>query len=146
MSTFFTHERILSLLKFGLVGGLTVGIDAGVYAILSAMGVDLNVAKAVSFLVGAVFAYFANWRFTFGERKSRYSEIIFVLVYLLALLLNVGMNAATRGLVGETPWGLALAFVVATGLSALWNYAGMSLFVFRNRSIPAVSGQDDDDR
>lgn len=146
MRAFFTRERIRSLLKFVLVGGLTVAIDAGAYVILSVAGVDLNIAKGISFVVGAVFAYLANWRFTFGERKSRYSEIIFVVIYLLALLINVTLNAGTRALVGETPAGLAVAFVVATGASALWNYAGMSIFVFRNRPTPTQSGGEDDDR
>lgn len=127
-----------SLLKFGLVGGLTVLIDAAAYSLLVWAGVQLDLAKGLSFVIGAVFAYFANWRFTFGRRRSRWSELLFVLVYTAALGINVGVNAlAVFLLPAEWPLTLPLAFVLATGVSAAWNFVGMSLFVFghRERSV-----------
>jgi putative flippase GtrA len=81
--------------------------------------------------VGAVFAYFANWRFTFGARRSRWSELLFVAVYVLALGLNVAANAVVLGWLGTGAADTTVAFLVATGLSAAWNFVGMSLFVFR---------------
>ncbi|WP_440708528.1 GtrA family protein [Herbiconiux sp. YIM B11900] len=121
-----------SVLKFGLVGGLTVLIDAAVYALLGALGVQLDLAKTISFVTGAVFAYFANWRFTFGRRRGRFSELVFVVIYAASLGINVGINALVRLLLPES-WALTLplAFVVATGASAAWNFVGMSLFVFQ---------------
>ncbi|WP_378147459.1 GtrA family protein [Cnuibacter sp. UC19_7] len=121
--------------KFLIVGGTTVVIDAAAYWALSALGLQYDLAKALSFAIGAVFAYFANWRFTFGARRSRWSEVLFVVVYTAALGLNVVVNAGVRLLL-PSDWSLTLpvAFVVATGVSAVWNFIGMSLFVFRGRT------------
>jgi polyisoprenyl-phosphate glycosyltransferase len=124
------------LLRFLLVGGTTVLVDAVTYFLLNLADVPVDLAKAISFVVGAVFAYFANWRFTFGARRSRWSEVLFVVVYLLALGLNVAANAAVRAWLGTSALDASIAFLVATGLSAAWNFVGMSLFVFRREESP----------
>jgi len=121
-----------SLPRFLLVGGTTVLIDLIVYRLLLVLQSPVDPAKALAFITGAVFAYFANWRFTFRGQHHRWSVAAFVLVYLCAL----GCNVLVNGLVLDAlPADLAgrviLAFVVATGLSASVNYAGMALLVFR---------------
>jgi putative flippase GtrA len=127
---------VRSLLRFLLVGCTTVLVDGLSYTLLSAGEVPVDLAKAGGFLIGAVFAYFANWRFTFGARRSRWSELLFVFVYALALGLNVATNALVRDWLGTGTVGSVLAFLVATGLSAAWNFVGMSLFVFRRQEAP----------
>lgn len=122
-----------SLLRFLVVGGTTVLIDAAVYQLLLLADVAHGPAKTLSFLAGAVFAYLANWRFTFRGRRNRWSLPLFVAVYLFALLINVGANAAVLAVLGEDrTWAVVLAFLVATGLSAAWNFVGMARFVFRS--------------
>jgi putative flippase GtrA len=128
---------VRSLVRFLLVGSTTVLVDGLSYLLLSAAGVPVDLAKAGGFLIGAVFAYFANWRFTFGARRSRWSELLFVVIYALALGLNVAANALVRHWLGAGAVGSVLAFLVATGLSAAWNFVGMSLFVF-HREEPVV--------
>jgi putative flippase GtrA len=125
------EQHLRSLLRFLLVGGTAVVIDAVTYVLLHRLGVPVDPAKALGFLTGAVFAYFANWRFTFGARRSRWSEVLFVVVYALALGINVAANAAVRAWLGTSTVDATIAFLVATGLSAAWNYVGMSLFVFQ---------------
>lgn len=122
-----------SLGRFVLVGGTTVVIDAVVYQLLLLAGAAPGPSKALSFIAGAAFAYLANWRFTFKGQHHRWSLVAFVLVYLCALGLNVGANALVLAVLGEDrTWQLAGAFVVATGLSAAWNFLGMARFVFRS--------------
>jgi len=130
-------RHLSALARFLLVGSTTVLVDAVSYVVLHWAGLPVDLAKALGFLIGAVFAYFANWRFTFGTRRSRWSELLFVAVYALALVLNVSVNAAVRAWLGTDTFGATAAFLVATGLSAAWNFAGMSLFVFR-REEPSV--------
>ncbi|WP_209309079.1 GtrA family protein [Blastococcus sp. CT_GayMR16] len=125
------EQHLKSLLRFLLVGGTAVVLDAVSYVLLHKAGVPVDAAKAISFLIGAVFAYFANWRFTFGARRSRWSEVLFVVVYALALGINVAANAGVRAWLGTSTTDATIAFLVATGLSAAWNFVGMSLFVFR---------------
>jgi putative flippase GtrA len=122
-----------SLLRFLLVGGTTVLIDAAVYQGQLLAGVPHGWAKTVSFIAGAIFAYVANWRFTFRGQHHRWSVVAFVALYLCALGLNVGVNALVLALVGdERLWQVGLAFVVATGVSSAWNFLGMARFVFRS--------------
>jgi polyisoprenyl-phosphate glycosyltransferase len=122
-----------SLLRFLLVGGTTVVIDAIVYQLLLLGDVPHGWAKALGFIAGALFAYVANWRFTFQGQHHRWSVVAFVVVYLCALGLNVGANALVLAVVGdERTWQVGLAFLVATGLSAAWNFIGMARFVFRS--------------
>lgn len=132
-------QHLRSLVRFLLVGGTAVVVDAVAYVLLNAVGTPVDLAKALGFLTGAVFAYFANWRFTFGARRSRWSEVLFVVVYALALVLNVGANAGVRAWLGTTTADATIAFLVATGLSAAWNFVGMSLFVFRQEESSHVA-------
>jgi putative flippase GtrA len=132
------EHRLSSLLRFVLVGAAAVAIDGVAYVLLHAAGVPVDVAKALGFLTGAVFAYFANWRFTFGARRSRWSEVLFVVIYALALGINVAANAGIRAWLGTSTVDATVAFLVATGLSAVWNFVGMSLFVFRREESSVV--------
>lgn len=121
-----------SAARFLVVGGTTVLLDLLVYRLLLALGVPAAPAKATSFVAGAAFAYVANWRFTFRGVSHRWSPVLFVVVYVCALALNVGVNSAVLSAVGDGVRGrVLLAFVVATGVSATWNFVGMALFVFR---------------
>ena len=135
-------RHLNALSRFVLVGSATVLVDALTYVLLDNVGVPVDLAKALSFLTGAVFAYFANWRFTFGTRRSRWSELLFVLVYALALVLNVGVNSAVRAWLGTDTVPAIVAFLVATGLSAAWNFVGMSLFVFRREESDVERAAD----
>ena len=130
-------QHLRSLLRFLLVGGTAVLLDGASYVLLHRAGVPVDPSKAISFLIGAVFAYFANWRYTFGARRSRWSEVLFVVVYALALGVNVAANAAVRAWLSTDTVGATIAFLVATGLSAAWNFVGMTLFVFQ-REEPSV--------
>jgi putative flippase GtrA len=122
-----------SLGRFLVVGGTTVLIDAIVYQLLLLAGVPLDPAKALGFIGGAFFAYVANWRFTFRGAHHRWSVPIFVAVYLCALGLNVAVNAGVLRLFGDDgTLAVAIAFLVATGVSAAWNFVGMARLVFRS--------------
>lgn len=136
-----TQPDLRPLGRFLVVGLTTVAVDAVAYAVLLWAGVDVDLGKGLAFAIGAVFAYVANWRFTFGARRGPWSEVAFVVVYALALLLNVAVNATVRSLVGETLLGATLAFLVATAASAAWNFAGMSLFVFQREERRAEHAQ-----
>lgn len=130
----FTFEAFFSqkIVKFALVGAFTVLIDAFIYFLLMGFLENTFVSKTVGFVCGAVFAYFANWRFTFGQRKGKYSEILFVAVYLCSLSVNSLLNELILLFGGREKFVLMVAFFVATGVSALLNFLGMSFFVFRD--------------
>lgn len=121
------------LLRYLLVGCTSVLIDAGIYALLLVLGVPSWMAKPISYVCGAVFSYFANWRFTFGARRGRFSELAFALVYLSSLAVNLLVNELLLRAFADVWWRAPAAFLVTTGFSTIWNYVGMSRFVFTSK-------------
>jgi putative flippase GtrA len=89
----------------------------------------------VSFVAGAVWAFFANRTFTFRRGVTGWGGVAaFVAVYFGTLIVNVAVNSAVLAVLpASLPRSLALggAWFVATGLSASLNFIGMKVFVFR---------------
>ena len=117
--------------RFLVVGVLTVLVDYAVYFILLSLDVPIPLAKAISFIAGAVFAYFANMRYTFQASGSYVAFASFWGVYLVNLVVNVSVNSGVIALIGDRPAVELTAFLVATGVSATLNFIGMKFLVFR---------------
>ena len=117
------------LLRFALVGGVAVALDAASYGALIHYG-QLNPAwaKRTSYALGSVWAYFANKFYTFGRRELRAGEpFLFALVYAAGWFLNSATHDLVLRLVGLKP----VAFLAATALSTASNFLGQKFLVFR---------------
>ena len=126
------------LSAFLVVGLLAVVLDFGSYRGLLHVGkVDVEVAKAAGFLVGTLFAYFANRFWTFGHAEHEAGSVWrFVLLYASTLVANVLVNSLMLAVLRDVTGALQLAFVSATAVSASLNFIGMKIFVFKRRSAP----------
>ena len=121
---------------FLIVGTLTVGVDFLSYTLLLHFGMPFALAKAAGFVLGTVFAYFANRWWTFGHRQhAPGSALRFAMLYALTLGANVSVNHLVLLFAGERHTAVQFAFLVATGVSAALNFLGMKLFVFRGQLI-----------
>jgi Predicted membrane protein len=120
---------------FLVVGSLTVLVDFLTYRCLIWMGlIGINMAKAAGFLIGTVFAYFANRFWTFGNKPhAPGSPWRFAILYAATLGANVFVNALVLVLLAGIATAIQVAFLLATGVSASLNFLGMKLFVFKNR-------------
>ena len=121
------------LLKFFVVGILTVIADYLTYIWLISVGVDLTPAKATAFITGSIFAFIANKYYTFQKKGLLNNNQVpkFVLIYLSSLIVNTFVNTALLGLQsGNSEIKIKIAFVVSTSLSASINYLGMKYYVF----------------
>jgi putative flippase GtrA len=128
--------RVLNTQRIGrfLIVGLTcVFIDAAIYWLLLEASLAPGVSKTFSFLGGAAFAYFANWRFTFRSERSRHSVILFIIVYASSLVINVVGNGIALSILNGFEYRRVISFVVVTAVTTVWNYLGMSLFVFHEK-------------
>jgi putative flippase GtrA len=132
------RDDLRRIARYIAVGLGSVAIDAIVYAILLSVTDNTLLSKGISYVTGAIFSYFANWRFTFGARRGKFSEVAFVLVYLSSLAVNLGVNELFLIWFGDEWWRAPLAFFITTGFTTVWNYIGMSLFVFRTPKLPEV--------
>lgn len=129
---------------FLIVGLLTVGIDFLIYhgfIYLQPFDFDsINIAKGFSFISGTIFAYFANRFWTFNQQTTGSGSVFrFVMVYILGLIANIAINYlciewfSSPALAME--YTLLIAFILATGVSASFNFIGMKFFVFTDRKI-----------
>lgn len=119
---------------FLAVGLTAVAIDFASYkGLVLATGL-FAASKTASFVIGAVFAFFANRALTFGHVQRRPdSWYRFIALYLVALGANVAVNALCLSLFASFDWRVRAAFCIATGLSAAINFVGMKLFVFTHQ-------------
>lgn len=122
---------------FLIVGVSTVLVDFISYrGLIGFQVMEVDMAKATGFLVGTLFAYFANRFWTFGHRPHvPGSAWRFSALYASTLGANVLINALALRLLADVAFAFQLAFLLATGVSASLNFLGMKLFVFK--PIPA---------
>ncbi len=118
---------------FLVVGSLTVLVDFLMYHLFLWVVFGYSVAKAIGFVSGTVFAYFANRSWTFGHiQRSRGSAFRFGLLYSLTLGTNVLSNYISLIIFDKSKWAVHTAFLFATLVSATLNFIGMKFFVFRS--------------
>lgn len=118
--------------RFLVVGCLTVLIDLLTYRVLAWLGLDVHLAKAIGFVTGTVFAYFANRIFTFEAQGGTSAFARFVALYVTTLACNVTANAAALAALPRNQFAVLVAFLLATALSAMLNFVGMKFLVFRD--------------
>lgn len=125
---------VAQLVRFVLIGGFCALIDAGVYALLLHVGLNANLAKAISFVCGTTTAYFLNRRFTFAHARSGGASQVggFVLLYVVTFFVNVGVNALMLAVLPSFRWEYALAWVIAQGTATLINFIMLRTVVFRD--------------
>lgn len=124
------------IMRFLLVGGIAVGIDAFFYVSLNRLlGWDASWAKRISFAIGAIWAFWANKYFTFGSQIWTNTEpVLFVLVYAIGWAVNSAVHDVTMRLSGLY-W---LSFLGATGASTMANFVGQKWLVFRLTGAKAL--------
>jgi putative flippase GtrA len=122
---------------FLVVGASTVLLDFISYRGLVGFQVmEVDMAKATGFLVGTLFAYFANRFWTFGHKPQiPGSGWRFSALYVVTLGTNVLINLVSLKLLANVAASFQLSYLLSTVVSACLNFLGMRLFVFR--PIPA---------
>ena len=125
---------------FLIVGASTVLVDFVSYrALIGFQVMKVDMAKATGFLVGTLFAYFANRFWTFGHKSHiPGSAWRFSALYVSTLGANVLINAFALKLLADVAASIQLAFLLATGVSACLNFLGMKFFVFRPIPAPEI--------
>lgn len=122
--------------RFLVVGSMTVMTDYLIYRALQwADLITIDLSKAIGFIAGTLFAYFANRFWTFNQVQSVLcSPLRFAQLYGLTLVVNVAANSAFLIILAGFLQTIEIAFVLATGISAILNFLGMKYYVFKNSS------------
>ncbi len=115
--------------RFTISGISTVLLDILAYSILLNLSMNINISKGISFLVGTLYAYFINKKWTFEAVGGGYIFIKFLFIYLISLSINITLN---RYLI-NTFEKIILAFFISTIASALFNFICLKKIVFNKK-------------
>jgi len=129
------------MIRFVLTGALSAVVDFGIYlALWKGLGLERDISKACSFIVGTTIAYLINRRWTFKAEPSRARFIAVVILYAITFAAQVGINAvmnmtlpAMKVTVGGHSVALAVlvAFVVAQGIATVINFIVQRAVIFK---------------
>ena len=121
------------VVRFVITGGLAAVVDFGLYVAGLHVGLNVNVAKSLSFVAGTVTAYLINRRWTFQAPPSKARFLAVMLLYLLTYTVQVGINYIFYMKFAHEPWRVPVAFVIAQGTATVINFIVQRSVIFRLR-------------
>ncbi len=130
MKDFLKKFSIKETLKFCVGGGSAVLVDFLSYIFLKQY-IQINPAKALSFVLGALVGFIINKLWTFESRSFKISEILkYIILYACSALANTLVNKLVLSVFDS----VVFAFLCATGVSTIMNFLGQKFFVFSKKS------------
>jgi len=118
--------------RYLVAGSSAVVVDFILYRSLMWAFDVKTFAKAVGYVGGTIYSFYVNRSFTFKRDSSSREQVIsYLLVYVLSMFLNTGLNGLGLHLLGTGEIGINLSFATAAVASAAFNFVCMKRFVFK---------------
>ena len=128
LSFFNFFKKQHQFINFVVVGLIVVSIDYFFYKLFNILSLmSFSNSKRISFIIGGIFSFFLNKRFTFNSKnKSPIIPFLFILINLLSFGMNsLSHDFSFKQFSGNYP------FLISTSVSALINYFGQKYIVFK---------------
>lgn len=123
------RKSFLEIYRFILVGICSVSIDFLFYYLFIYLDfIGPNNSKRISFIIGAIFAFYANRHYVFRVDEKKISQyLMFSFLYFTSFILNSLVHDYVLIVTNLT----LLSFLCATFVSTVTNFTGQKFIIFK---------------
>lgn len=117
-----------------IVGVIGAAIDFGTMHFLETSGANALIGRAISYILGSLFAYYGNSVVTFSGNRSTTEKLRAFIVYTACLIMAVLVNKLARIPLADFEHTVFLSWVISQATATTLNFILQSKWVFTSEN------------